>query len=191
MRTAYRSIIDFEYRYISNTFWPVTRTKVRMNLADWSGDAQVGDNENEPKHALTSKSIQYDVAKVYVKVVLAAFKMYIAFLPDKELAFSCVVVCGGAALLLLGVHFDQFYEADLPGSLQLPLGLSANGIQTGLDAAVLWVYLSQLVAVIGGPEYLAIGVVAVFPTAYALRRRTGKRSAVAPQAYEPLLDDDP
>ena len=92
MRTAYRSIIDFEYRYTSNTFWPVTRTKVRMNLADWSGDAQVGDNENEPKHALTSKSIQYDVAKVYVKVVLAAFKMYIAFLPDPELAYSCVVV---------------------------------------------------------------------------------------------------
>ena len=84
-----------------------------MNLADWSGDAQVKEDENEQKHALTSKSIQYDVAKVYVKVVLAAFKMYIAFLPDPELAFSCVVVCGGTALLILGWHFDQFYEADM------------------------------------------------------------------------------
>ena len=35
-----------------------------MNLADWSGDAQVEDGANEQKHALTSKSISYDVAKV-------------------------------------------------------------------------------------------------------------------------------
>ena len=116
----------------------VTRTKVRTNLADWSGDAQVKEDENEQKHALTSKSIQYDVAKVYVKVVLAAFKMYIAFLPDKELAFSCVVVCGGAALLLLGVHFDQFYEADLPGSLQLYCTTTADSMTRAAVHTVLY-----------------------------------------------------
>ena len=38
--------------------------QVRVNLADWSGDAQVEDGANEQKHALTSKSISYDVAKV-------------------------------------------------------------------------------------------------------------------------------
>ena len=38
--------------------------QVRVNLADWSGDAQVEDGANEQRHALTSKSISYDVAKV-------------------------------------------------------------------------------------------------------------------------------
>ena len=73
----------------------------------------------------------------------------------------------------------KFSEADLPGSLGLPLGLSANGIKIGVDAGVLWVYLSQLIIVIGGPRYLSIGFFAVVPIAYAVRRRKGK-STVAP-----------
>ena len=40
--------------------------QVRANLADWSGDAQVEDGANEQKHALTSKSIRYDVWKIKV-----------------------------------------------------------------------------------------------------------------------------
>ena len=33
----------------------------------------------------------------------------------------------GAELLVLGCQYDQFYEAELPGSPTLPLGLSARG----------------------------------------------------------------
>ena len=64
-----------------------------------------------------------------MKVALATCKMYVSMLPEPELALACVVVCGGAVLFLLGWRLDQFFEPELPGAPQLPLKLSANGIQ--------------------------------------------------------------
>ena len=58
-----------------------------------------------------------------------------------------------------------------------------------MDAGVLWVYVSQLAAVLGAPRYLSAGVVAIAPAAYALRARgTSRRGA---PGYEPLLELTP
>ena len=58
--------------------------------------------------------------------------------------------------------------------------------QTAVDAGLLWVYVSQLAAVLGAPRYLSAGVVVIAPAAYALRAR-GKSRGETP-GYEPLLE---
>ena len=44
--------------------WSQICPEVRANLFDWSDDAKLGDAQEEQQHALTSKSLQYDVGKV-------------------------------------------------------------------------------------------------------------------------------
>ncbi len=61
--------------------------------------------------------------------------------------------------------------------------------QTAVDAGVLWVYVSQLAAVLGAPRYLSAGVVVIAPAAYVLRAR-GTSRGDAP-GYEPLLELTP
>ena len=59
--------------------------------------------------------------------------------------------------------------------------------QTAVDAGVLWVYVSQLAAVLGAPRYLSAGVVVIAPAAYALRGCTPSCRHPGTD-YEPLLE---
>ena len=181
-------LVSFTIR-VALTDFDLGRLEVRANLADWSGDAQLQDGTTEQKHALTSKSVRYDVAKICVKIALAAAKMYVPLLLGSEIVLACVVACGGAVLLHLGWRFDQFYEADLPGGPQLPLRLNANGIQTAVDAGIFWIYLSQLAVALGVPNYVSAGVFVVIPIGYACRvRKVGGHVAVQSYVQLPAMD---
>jgi len=214
---------------------------------DASRDVKVEDGHNAFKHALTSKSIRYDVRKLRVKIALTLGKLYVASIPLErawqEVGLAGLVFAGGTALLVLGCprrqgpgtaglevrlhlwhcfaslccfvspncaasrlrtalggpggQLDQFYEAELPGSPALPLGLSANGVQTALDAGVWWTYASQLAVAVAGASGAPVsdapllsGIYVAVPLGYALRVRCARRAdrgGYQPLTEEPLL----
>ena len=72
------------------------------------------------------------------------------------------------------IYLDELVMTQVTANI----GLARMGSRP-VDAGVLWVYLSQLITVIGGPRHLTVGFFAVVPTAYALRRLKGTGPAAS------------
>jgi len=130
----------------------ISRLRMTWNPFNVSGDrtTSMEDRETARRHPLATKTPLHDQVVLGIKSILLVGS---AALGDTHSGVSIAVLrlCIGAALLLAGIKFDEFFPAR-PGSLDW------NAIQSGLHAAVTATYFSSLCAALaverGGHEAL-------------------------------------
>lgn len=120
------------------------------NPFDWSLDLKsTTDTRRQLRiHPLSTCSVHYNVIVVILKVFLCAI---VSIIPQDgqlgQIIVACITLIAGIGLLLLGIVEKRFFTRE-PDGAGLPMGIDANGLQTAIDAAMVWQYALQLARVL-------------------------------------------
>ena len=185
----------------------LTRLRMKPNIFDWSNDRiapEAGDETSAgpqafartEQHPLSMRSPRYDMIYAVLGLLSMLNSLFCARLPDHGIATASIQLILGLLIFCAGYYYEPYFS---PASG----AWDQNRLQNGMDASLLAIYTSALIATIAAKYcteevlnsmWLVCSPLLTLPAAYLgfnLRRISIlRREPPSTQIYTPLIEDE-